>query len=439
MAVDQRESILREIFAAALTAADPKTCLPAAMADLLANPPAGRLVVVGAGKASGAMAAAFEAEWCAAHPDRSLEGLVITRYDHKVATRRIEVVEAAHPVPDQAGLVAAERMLTLAKSLTDDDLMVALISGGGSALLSLPAAGVNFADKQELTDRLLRSGANIHEMNCVRKHLSAIKGGRLAAAAFPARSLTFVISDVPGDDLATIASGPTVGDPTTVTMAAGILADYHLELPASVAAHLAAGIETPKPGDNDLSRSDTVMVATPQMALMAAAAVAQKHGYTPLILGDAIEGEAREVGQVMAAIAAQVARHDQPVTAPAVLLSGGETTVTVRGDGRGGRNVEFLMALGLALDQRASDCRSLVAALAGDTDGIDGAAEVAGAYLPADTAHRAKAVGVDLAAALARNDGHSFFAALKTTVVTGPTLTNVNDLRAILIDKVNSP
>ena len=433
--VNQREPVLRQIFAAALAAADPKTCLAPAMADLLANPPSGRLLVVGAGKASGAMAAAFEAAWLAAHPDRPIDGLVITRYDHKVATQMIEVVEAAHPVPDQAGLAAAERMLALANGLRAGDLMVALISGGGSALLSLPAAGVGFADKQRLTDALLHSGANIHEMNCVRKHLSAIKGGRLAAAAFPARSLAYVISDVPGDDLATIASGPTVADPTTLAMAAEILADYKLTVPASIAEQLRTGAETPKPGDKALSGSQAVMVATPQMALTAAAAAARANGYTPMILGDAIEGEAREVGQVMAAIAAQVARHQQPLAAPAILLSGGETTVTVRGSGCGGRNVEFLLALGLALDQRAGDCRDRIAAIACDTDGIDGAATVAGAYLPADTARRAKDAGVDLSSALAGNDGHGFFAALQTAVITGPTLTNVNDFRAILIDR----
>ena len=429
------ETVLREMFGAALAAADPARILPPALGDVLAAPPRGRMVVVGAGKAGGAMARAFENAWRAAHPDRPVEGLVITRYGHACPTEMIEVVEAAHPVPDAASLAAAGRLYQLAESLGDDDMMVALISGGGSALLSLPADGVAFADKQALTTDLLRCGANIHEMNCVRKHLSAIKGGRLAAAAAPARTVTLAISDVPGDDLATIASGPTVADPTSFVDARAIVDAYRLTLPASLARQLEKGEETPKPDDPRLAGNREILIATPQMALTAAADVARRQGYTPVILGDAIEGEAREVATVMAGIAAQVARHGQPAAAPVVLLSGGETTVTVRGDGVGGRNVEFLLALGLALDQRAMDCRSRITALACDTDGVDGAAEVAGAFLPADAGARARAAGRDLAADLAANDGHSLFAALGTQVVTGPTLTNVNDFRAIVIDR----
>lgn len=371
------------------------------------------------------MARAVETHW-----PGELSGLVVTRYGHRVACDRIEIVEAAHPVPDLAGREAAERILKLVQGLTEDDLVLCLISGGGSALLTLPAPGLTLQDKQAINRALLASGANITEMNCVRKHLSAIKGGRLAAAAAPAKVVTLTISDVPGDDPAVIASGPTIADRTTFAEALAILHKYRITEPAVVVQHLErAADETPKPGDPRLARCETHMIATPQMALEAAAAVARDAGYTPLILGNALEGESRDVAQVHAGIARQVLGFGQPVKAPCVLLSGGETTVTVRGKGRGGRNVEFLLALAVALDGAQR-----VHALAGDTDGIDGAEETAGAIVTPDTLARAAALGVNAKARLADNDGHGFFESLGDTVVTGPTLTNVNDFRAILIE-----
>jgi glycerate 2-kinase len=410
------------MFDAAVASALPDRCIP----PFLPKPPKGRTIVVGAGKASAAMAKAVEDHWTGG----PLEGLVVTRYGHRVPTRNIEIVEAAHPVPDLAGREAAERILNMVKGLTVDDLVLCLISGGGSALLALPGEGLTLHDKQAINRKLLECGANITEMNCVRKHLSAIKGGRLAAAAAPAKVVTLTISDVPGDDPAVIASGPTVPDATTYADALAVLDKYGITEPAAVMAHLrAAPDETPKPGDPRLSHCETHMIAAPQMALEAAAAVAQANGYTPLILGDAIEGESREVAMVHAGIARQVLRHRQPVTAPCVLLSGGETTVTIRGKGRGGRNVEFLLALAVALDGAPR-----VHAMAGDTDGIDGAEETAGALLDPTTIARAAANGVHAKASLANNDGHGFFEATGDTVVTGPTLTNVNDFRAILIE-----
>ena len=413
--------LLRRMFDAAIASAMPDVCIPAHLPE----PPRGRTLVIGAGKASAAMAKAVEDHW-----NGPLEGLVVTRYGHRVATRSIEIVEAAHPVPDLAGREAAERILGLVRGLTADDLVLCLISGGGSALLTLPAPGLTLQDKQAINRALLKSGANITEMNCVRKHLSAIKGGRLAAAAAPARVVTLTISDVPGDDPAVIASGPTIADRTTFADALAILRKYAITEPAAVLEHLhAAEEETPKPGDPRLARCETHMIATPQMALEAAAAVARDAGCAAMILGDALEGESRDVAMVHAGIARQVLRHRQPVPAPCVLLSGGETTVTVRGKGRGGRNVEFLLALAVALDGAPG-----VHALAGDTDGIDGAEETAGAIVTPDTLARAAAAGVDAKARLADNDGHGFFEALGDGVVTGPTLTNVNDFRAILIE-----
>ncbi|MBK8017369.1 MAG: glycerate kinase [Betaproteobacteria bacterium] len=413
--------LLRRMFDAAIASAMPDVCIPAHLPE----PPKGRTLVIGAGKASAAMAKAVEDHW-----NGPLEGLVVTRYGHRVPTRSIEIVEAAHPVPDLAGREAAERILGLVQGLTADDLVLCLISGGGSALLTLPASGLTLQDKQAINRALLKSGANITEMNCVRKHLSAIKGGRLAAAAAPARVVTLTISDVPGDDPAVIASGPTIADRTTFADALAILRKYGITEPASVLEHLhAAEEETPKPGDSRLARCETHMIATPQMALEAAAAVARDAGCAAMILGDALEGESRDVAMVHAGIARQVLRHRQPVPAPCVLLSGGETTVTVRGKGRGGRNVEFLLALAVALDGAPG-----VHALAGDTDGIDGAEETAGAIVTPDTLARAAAAGVDAKARLADNDGHGFFEALGDGVVTGPTLTNVNDFRAILIE-----
>jgi hydroxypyruvate reductase len=346
-----------------------------------------------------------------------------------VPCRRIEIVEASHPVPDAKGHDAARRILDLVSGLGADDLVLALISGGGSALLSLPAPGLTLEDKQGLNKALLRSGASIDEMNAVRKHLSAIKGGRLAAAAYPARLVTLMISDVPGDDPSVIASGPTVPDPTTFAEALAIVRKYGITEPAAAIRHLErGGEETPKPGDERLTRAETIMVATPQRSLEAAAEVARAAGFTPVILGDAIEGEAREVAKVMAGIALQVARHRQPAAAPAVLLSGGETTVTVRGHGRGGRNAEFLLALTIALGSHPG-----IHAIACDTDGIDGSEDNAGAIALADSLARAEAAGVAAKAKLADNDGYGFFAALSDLVMTGPTLTNVNDFRAIVI------
>jgi len=353
----------------------------------------------------------------------------VTRYGYAVPCSRIEIVEAAHPVPDQAGLQAAQRMLETVKGLSADDLVLCLISGGGSALLPLPLPGLRLQDKQDVNRALLASGATISEMNCVRRHLSGIKGGRLAAACHPARVLTLLISDVPGDDPINIASGPTVADPSTCAEALAIAQRYGIALPQRARHLLESGEgESVKPGDLRLARADVRMIATPQIALEAAAAVARAAGIAAYILGDALEGEARDVGKVLAAVAHQVVKHGQPFAAPCVLLSGGETTVTVRGTGRGGRNVEYLLAMGIALDSLAR-----VYALAGDTDGVDGQEEIAGALLTPDTLARAWTLGLKPRDMLANNDGHGFFAALGDAVVTGPTLTNVNDFRAILI------
>ncbi|WP_419729977.1 glycerate kinase type-2 family protein [Lichenicola sp.] len=416
-------ALLRQMFDAAIEAADPDHVIP----GYLPAPPRGRTVVVGAGKAAASMARAVEAHWPA---DRPLSGLVVTRYGHGVGPLpRIEVVEASHPVPDAAGQQAAARILALVQGLGPDDLVLCLISGGGSALLSLPGDGVTLADKQAINRALLRSGAGIHDMNCVRKHLSAIKGGRLAAAAAPAPMVTLVISDVPGDDPSVIASGPTVPDATTLADASAVLARFGIEIPAAIRTRLAdPAAETPKPGDAAFLNTVTHVIATPQTSLEAAAAVARAAGVTPLILGDAIEGEAADVGRVMAGIARQVSVHHQPAPPPCVLISGGETTVTVRGHGRGGRNVEFLLSTAIELAGRPG-----VFVLAGDTDGVDGAEEVAGAIVTPDTLARASAQGISARARLTDNDGHGFFEALGDQVVTGPTLTNVNDFRAVLI------
>ncbi len=420
MTLHAPRNLLRALFDAALGAADPARAVP----PHLPEPPPGRTLVVGAGKAAAAMAKAVEDHW-----EGQLEGLVVTRYGHGADCRRIEVVEAAHPVPDAAGQEAAARILQVVQGLTADDLVLCLISGGASALLSLPAPGLDLADKQAVNRALLRSGADITEMNCLRKHLSAIKGGRLAAAAAPARVVTLAISDVPGDDLAVIGSGPTVADPTTFADAAAILDKYGIEPPAAVAAFLAAAAEeTPKPGDPRLAAAEATLVSRPQDSLEAAAATARAIGVESLILGDAIEGEAREVARVLAAVARQVARHGQPSAPPCLLLSGGETTVTLRGGGRGGRNAEFLLALTLALDGHPG-----IHAIACDTDGIDGVEDNAGAVMGPQTVARAAGMGLDLKAMLADNDAYGVFHALGDLVVTGPTRTNVNDFRAILI------
>ena len=413
-------ALLTSMFEAAVAAATPSACMPA----FLPRPPKGRTIVVGAGKAAAAMAKALEDTW-----DGPLQGVVVTRYGHAVPCQRITVIEAAHPVPDLNGVKAAARMLALVEGAGEDDLVIALISGGGSALLSLPADGLLLSDKQAINKALLKSGAPIDEMNCVRKHLSAIKGGRLAAAAFPARVVSLVISEVPGDDLAAIASGPTVADPTSFADARAILVRYGIDGPAPVIAHLEAALEeTPKPGDPRLARCETHLIASPQQSLLAAAAVARKAGITPIILGDSLEGEARDVGIVMAGIARQVAQHGQPGTAPCVLISGGETTVTVRGTGRGGRNVEYLLSLAVKLGGQRG-----IHALAGDTDGVDGAEEVAGAVIDPTSLARARAAGLDPIASLDNNDAHTLFQALGDQIVTGPTLTNVNDFRAVLV------
>lgn len=408
------------MFDAAVAAALPDKSLP----GYLPKPPKGRTIVIGCGKAAASMARTVEEHW-----QGELSGLVVTRYEHRVPTRRIEVVEAAHPVPDLAGREAAERILSMVKGLSADDMVLFLASGGGSALLSMPAPGLTLADKQAINKALLRSGVNITEMNCVRKHLSAVKGGRLAAACSPAKVVTLAISDIPGDDPAVIASGPTVADATSFADAIAILDKYGITEPLTVLNHLrTARDETPKPGDPRLANTELHMIATPQMSLEAAATVARAAGITPVILGDAIEGEAREVALVHAGIARQVRRHAQPARPPCVLLSGGETTVTVRGRGRGGRNAEFLLALAVALNADPG-----IAALAGDTDGVDGTEDNAGAILLPDSLARAAACNLDAKAMLADNDGYSFFSELDDLVKTGPTLTNVNDFRAILI------
>lgn len=420
-------ALLRDLFDAALAAARPASCL-APYIDRLQPPDPGtkgRTVVIGAGKASAAMARALEDRWH--HP---LEGLVVTRYGYGEPCRRIEIVEAAHPVPDEKGRAAAGRMLDKVKGLSPDDLLLCLISGGASALLALPAPGLTLADKQEVNRALLKSGANIGEMNAVRKHLSAIKGGRLAIAAQPARVLSLLISDVPNDDPGVIGSGPTVADATTFADALAVLARYRIEPPAAVRAHLEAGVagrieETPKPGDPRLARVETVMVATPRRSLEAAAEVARRKGIDVVMLGDNLEGEARSLGAEHAKQALELLQRSSK---PTVILSGGETTVTVRGKGRGGRNVEYLLAEAIATHGSPG-----IWGLSADTDGVDGAEEIAGAIFTPDSLERARAKGHDPQIMLDDNDGHGFFQMLGDSLVTGPTRTNVNDFRATLV------
>ena len=422
MAMNPRE-LLQQMFAAAIDAAQPAHSIPAHLPDV----PKGRLIVIGAGKASAAMAQVVDRLW--SEPG-ALSGLVVTRYGYAVPCERVEIVEAAHPVPDPAGFAAARRIMDMVANLTADDTVLCLISGGGSALLPLPLPGISLRDKQAVSCELLKSGASISEMNCVRRHLSAIKGGRLAAACHPAKVLTLLISDVPGDYPGDIASGPTVGDATTCEDALAIIRRYRIDLPQNVSKVLESGLgESVKPDDPRLSGNEVRLIATPQMALEAAARVARAAGLTPHILSDSIEGEARDVGKVMAGMARQIATRGQPFAPPCVLLSGGETTVTLRGNGRGGRTVEFLLSLGVALEGLFG-----VHALAGDTDGVDGVEEIAGAYLAPDSSRRAWNLGIRPKDALANHDGHGFFSALGDSVVTGPTLTNVNDFRAILIE-----
>jgi glycerate 2-kinase len=417
---DEHRFLLRAMFDAAVNAAAPALCVP----PHLPPPPKGRTIVVGAGKAAAAMAVAVEAYW-----NGPLEGLVVTRYGHGAPTTRIKVVEASHPVPDAAGPAAARAILDLVKGLGPDDLLLCLISGGGSALLALPDGDITLADKQAINRALLRSGAHIGEMNCVRKHLSAIKGGRLAAAAAPARVVSLIISDVPGDDLSVIASGPTVPDATTQADALAVLRKYSIETPPAVLKQLAdPKAETPKPGDPRFANVSNILIATPQGSLEAAAKVAREAGFAPLILGNAIEGEARECGIVHAGVALQAAGFGQPIAPPCAIISGGETTVTVRGKGRGGRNAEFLLSLAIALGGRAG-----ASALAADTDGIDGSEDNAGAIIGPDTLTRAAKAGVDVVKHLANNDAYTAFSTLGDLIVTGPTRTNVNDFRAILV------
>lgn len=415
------KALLRQMFDAAIASAQPAVCIP----RHLPAAPRGRLIVIGAGKASAAMAQAVEQNWRGA-----LSGLIVTRYGYAVPCRRIEIVEAAHPVPDAAGLHAAQRMLDMVGHLGADDLVLCLISGGGSALLPLPAEGLTLDLKQNVSRALLASGASISEMNCVRRHLSAIKGGRLGAACYPAQVLTLLISDVPGDRPVDIASGPTVADPTTCEDALHIVRRYAVDLPQVALELLESGRgESVKPGDPRLAHARAVTIATPQMALEAGAAVARDAGIAAHILSDAIEGEAKDVGKVSAGIARQVAKRNQPFAAPCILLSGGETTVTVRGGGRGGRNVEYLLSLAIALEGHER-----IHALAGDTDGVDGQEEIAGAYAGPDSLERARLLGLKPHDMLGNNDAHSFFRALNDSIITGPTLTNVNDFRAILIE-----
>ncbi len=401
-------------------------------AAYLPPPPKGRTVVIGAGKASGAMAHAVEQLWPASAP---MSGLVITRYHHEPPrpagmTHRIEIVQASHPVPDATGLHAAQRVLDAVKGLSADDLVLCLISGGGSSLLSLPAAGLAFEDKQRINKALLSSGANIGEMNCVRKHLSAIKGGRLAAACWPATVVTLVISDVPGDDVAVIASGPTVPDPSTCADALAIIERYHIDVPAAIKAQLANGaLETPKPNDACFAGHSVHTIATPLVSLQAAAAKAISLGITPYILGDDIEGESREVAKVHASMARSCAVHGMPFKTPCVILSGGETTVTVKDkSGRGGRAGEFCLSLAQSLQGAPN-----IYALAADTDGIDGVEDNAGAFVLPDTLNRAASLGLNAQHHADHNNSYGFFNALGDLHITGPTFTNVNDFRAILV------
>ena len=421
MSLPAPRTFLLDLFAAAVGAVSAEKCLP----PFLPAPPInGRTLVIGAGKGAAAMAQTVEQHW-----PGELSGMVVTRYGHGASCHRIEVIEAAHPVPDEAGRQAAARMLKMVQGLTQNDLVLCLISGGGSALLALPADGITLEQKQAINKALLRSGATISEMNCVRKHLSAIKGGRLALACAPARVVTLLISDVPGDDPDIIASGPTLVDPTTCAEALAVLDKYSIAIDDAVRRYLQSGEgETPKPGDPRFSANQHHVIATAQHALEAAAELARSRGITAHILSDGIEGEARDIGLMHAALARQIRKRAQPFKAPCVLISGGETTVTVRGSGRGGRNAEFLLSLAVALNS-AQD----IHAIACDTDGIDGSEDNAGALLDPTSLQRAASLGLRATTLLDNNDGYGFFDALGDLVVSGPTRTNVNDFRAVLI------
>ncbi len=413
-------ALLRSLFDAAVAAAHPRLCVPP---HLPAPPASGRTIVVGAGKAAAAMARAVEDHW-----HGPLSGLVVTRDGYGVPCLKIEMIEASHPVPDERGRAAAGRMLEIVRAAKADDLVLCLMSGGASALLALPAPGVALADKQAATRALLKSGATIHEINCVRKHLSAIKGGRLAAAT-PARVLTLAISDVVGDDPSVIGSGPTVPDPSTFADARAILAKYKIDPAPAVKSHLEAAVEeTPKPGDPRLARAEYRLVATPKDALAAAAAKARELGLDPIVLGESLEGEARLVGAEHAALARKIAA-DAAQKKPVVILSGGELTVTIAGRGSGGPSTEYLLGMALALKGARG-----IHALAADTDGIDGSEDNAGAFIGPETLARARDFTLDPAGCLAANDAYSFFRALGNLLVTGPTFTNVNDFRAVLVN-----
>lgn len=413
--------LLHSLFEAALDVAQPNRCVPRHMP----SPVAGRTIVIGAGKASAAMAQSFEQNW-----KGELSGLVVTRYGYAVPCEQINIVEAAHPIPDENGLNAAQAMLDLVSNLTDQDQVVVLISGGGSALLPLPYEDMTLKEKQDVNNALLRCGANIVEINTVRRHLSKIKGGRLAAACYPAKVTTLLISDVPGDDLSAIASGPTIADSTTCLDALAILDKYQIAINDRIREQLLKGTyESIKPNDERLALATTKLIATPQMALEAAAKRAQELGINSLILGDSIEGEAKEVAKVMAGITRQVRTFGQPIKPPCLLLSGGETTVTLSGNGVGGRNVEFLLALAIQLQGQSG-----ISAIACDTDGVDGAADIAGAIITEHSLNDANKKGLDASAFLMNNDAHTFFEKIGQSVVTGPTMTNVNDFRAIFID-----
>ncbi|CAI0796844.1 glycerate kinase type-2 family protein [Serratia ficaria] len=417
---DNPRQFLESVFQAAIASAQPRHNIP----PYLPENRQGKLTVIGAGKASAAMAQAVEQHW-----EGELSGLVVTRYGYAVACRHIDIVEAAHPVPDASGLAAAQRMISLVSELGEEDTVLCLISGGGSSLLPLPYPGITLEEKQSVNRELLKCGATISEMNCVRRHLSAIKGGKLAAACYPARLITLLISDVPGDDPADIASGPTSPDATTCGDALAVIDRYGISLAGHIRQMLESGeSESLNPDDPRLTRNETHLISTPLMALEAAANQAAAQGLPAYILSDRLEGEAREVGKVMAGIALQVSRHDHPFPKPCLLLSGGETTVTVRGNGRGGRNVEFLLSMGIQLNGEPG-----IYALAGDTDGVDGQEEIAGAFLAPDTLFRARALDLNAKGALDNNDGHGFFETIGASVVTGPTLTNVNDFRCVLI------
>lgn len=419
-------TFLRELFDIAVAAADPLLAVP----PVLPDPPArGRTVVVGAGKASAVMAQAVERHYASHWPDAPLSGVVVTRYGYAAPCDTIEILEASHPVPDAAGAAAAQRILETVSGLTADDQVLCLISGGASALLTAPVEGLSLEDKQAVNAALLASGATIDEMNCIRKHLSRIKGGQLAAACAPARIVSILISDVPGDDPQVIGSGPTVPDETRFADALRLIRHYEMELPAGAMEYLTRGEgETPKPGDPIFDNSEIRMAAAPRLSLLAAADHARKAGITPLMLGDAIQGESREVGTVLAGIALSASAHGEPVQAPALILSGGETTVTLRQKGRGGPNGECALSLALGLNGAVG-----IYALCGDTDGIDGSQDNAGALVTPDTLDRARDAGLDAAEMLRLNDSWGLFDAIGDLVVTGPTGTNVNDFRAVLI------